>query len=186
MSNIIREGVEPYSTIFERLDAIEASITAITNNISTLSNSVSTVTNKVSSLTNSVSQSNEKIDDLENYVNEVVSDTGWKNFTLASGVSVYSTAQQPRYRKIGKFVILTGAVKGVKQDRTIIGTLPAGFRPSKVISFVQNMSATNGIANIARWQVQTDGDIEMQYNDFPWEELDGTEWFPIDVIFVVD
>lgn len=193
MSNIIREGVEPYSTIFERLDAIEASITAITNNISTISNSVSTlsngvstVTNKVSSLTNTVSQANEKIAELENSVNEVASDTGWKNLTLASGVSVYSSAQQPRYKKIGKFVILTGAVKGVKQDRTIIGTLPAGFRPSKVISFVQNMSATNGIANIARWQVQTDGDIEMQYNDFPWEELDGTEWFPIDVIFVVD
>lgn len=186
MSDILREGVEPYSTIFERLDTLEAMVTNINNSLSTLSNSVSTVTNKVSSLTNSVSQSNEKIGELENSVDTVAFDSGWKNLQLASGVSVYSTAQQPRYRKIGKFVILTGAVKGVKQDRTIIGTLPTGFRPSKVISFVQNMSATNGIANIARWQVQTDGDIEMQYNDFPWEELDGTEWFPIDVIFVVD
>lgn len=165
MSNILREGVEPYSTIFERLDALEERVTAINN---------------------SVTEQNNIITEMKDAVNTATSDTGWRNFTCASGISVYSSAQQPRYRKIGKFVILTGAVKGVKNDRTIIGTLPTGFRPSKVISFVQNMSATNGIANVARWQIQTDGDVEMQYNDYPWEELDGTEWFPIDVIFAID
>lgn len=179
MSNIIREGVEPYSTIFERLDAIEASLGQINSVVSGLSADVT-------KMKNDVSLCNEAIEELRNEVETATADSGWKNLTLASGISVYSSAQQPRYRKIGKFVIVTGAVKGIKGDRTIIGTLPTGFRPSKVISFVQNMSATNGIANIARWQVQTDGDIEMQYNDYPWEELDGTEWYPLDVIFTVD
>lgn len=165
MSNILREGVEPYSTIFERLDELETKTDAIDNRITDLNNTIL---------------------DMEHAIDTATSDTGWANFPVASGISVYSSAQQPRYRKIGKFVILTGAVKGVKKDRTIIGTLPTGFRPSKVISFVQNMSATNGIANIARWQIQTDGDVEMQYNDYPWEELDGSEWFPIDAIFAVD
>lgn len=156
MSNIIREGVEPYSTIFERLDELEVKVTELSGTIA----------------------------EIETAINTATSDTGWVNFPLASGISAYSSAQQPRYRKIGHLVILTGAVKGVKKDKTIIGTLPTGFRPTKVVSFVQNMSATNNIANIARWQIQTDGDVEMQYNDFPWEELDGSEWFPIDAVFL--
>lgn len=179
MSNIIREGVEPYSTIFERLDEIEASLSQTNTTVTTLKSDVTKLKNDVSSC-------NETIEELKNELDNATTDTGWINFPVASGISVYSSAQQPRYRKIGNLVIVTGAVKGITQDRTIIGALPTGFRPTKVISFVQNMSATNGIANIARWQVQTDGEIEMQYNDYPWEELDGTEWFPIDVIFAIN
>lgn len=179
MSNITREGVEPYSTIFERLDAIEASLSQTNTTVTTLKSDVT-------KLKNNVTSSTEMIEELKNELDNATSDTGWIDFPVASGISVYSSAQQTRYRKIGNLVILTGAVKGITKDRTIIGRLPTGFRPTKVISFVQNMSATNGIANIARWQVQTDGDVEMQYNDYPWEELDGTEWFPIDVMFLIN
>ena len=179
MSNIIREGVEPYSTIFERLDELEASMTQTNNTVATLKSDMTKAKSDIASL-------NETVEEFRNELSSATNDTGWINFPVASGISAYSSAQQPRYRKIGNVVILTGAVKGIKKDKTIIGTLPTGFRPTKVVSFVQNMSATNNIANIARWQVQTDGDVEMQYNDFPWEELDGTEWFPIDVMFLMN
>ena len=113
-------------------------------------------------------------------------DSGWIALPLASGISAYSTAQSPEYRKVNETVFIRGAVKGVVKDKTIIGTLPAGFRPNKVVSFTQNMSVTSGIANIARWQIQTDGDIEMQYDDYPYEEYDGSEWYPLDVSFLVN
>lgn len=114
------------------------------------------------------------------------SDSGWIDLPLASGISAYSTAQSPQYRKINNTVYIRGAVKGIKKDKTIIGTLPISFRPTKVVSFVQNMSMSGGVANIARWQIQTDGDIEMQYNYYPWEESDGTEWYAIDANFLND
>lgn len=186
MSNIIRERVEPYSTIFERLDELEASVAQTNSTVSTLNSDVTTLKSNMTKASNDIASLNETVEEFRNELSAATSDTGWINFPVANGVSAYSSAQQPRYRKIGNVVILTGAVKGIKKDKTIIGTLPTGFRPTKVVSFVQNMSATNNIANIARWQVQTDGDIEMQYNDFPWEELDGTEWFPIDVMFLAN
>ena len=120
------------------------------------------------------------------YLLSKVTDSGWKTLPLASGISAYSNAQLPEYRKVGDIVFIRGAVKGVVRDKTIVATLPAGYRPSKVVSFTQNMSMTSGIANIARWQIQTDGDIEMQYDDYPWEEYDGSEWYALDVSFLVN
>lgn len=120
------------------------------------------------------------------YLLPKVEDSGWKNLPLANGISIYSSAQQPQYRKIGNEVWLRGAVKGITGDKTIIGTLPTGFRPTKVVSFVQNMSMHGGFANIARWQIQLDGDIEMQYTDHPFSELSGEDWFAIDANFLND
>lgn len=113
-------------------------------------------------------------------------DSGWIDLPLASGISAYSSSQTPQYRKVGNTVYLRGAVKGIKQDKTIIGTLPTGYRPTKVVSFAQNMSMSGGAANFARWQVQTDGDIEMQYTNHSLIEYEGTEWFPIDANFLND
>lgn len=116
----------------------------------------------------------------------VKADTGWIDLPLASGITSYSAAQSPQYRRINNTVYIRGAVKGIKQDKTIIGTLPTGFRPTKVVSFVQNMSMSGGVANMVRWQVQTDGDIEMQYTDHSLSEYTGTEWFAIDANFLND
>lgn len=113
-------------------------------------------------------------------------DTGWIDLPLASGISAYSSTQYPQYRRINNTVYLRGAVKGIRTDKTIIGTLPGGYRPTKVVSFAQNMSMSGGAANFARWQIQTDGDIEMQYTNHNLIEYEGTEWFPIDVSFLND
>lgn len=113
-------------------------------------------------------------------------DSGWLDLPLADGISSYSSAQSPQYRKINNTVYIRGAVKGIKTDKTIIATLPVGFRPTKVVSFVQNMSMNGGVANMVRWQVQTDGDIEMQYTDHSLSEYTGSEWFALDVNFLND
>lgn len=113
-------------------------------------------------------------------------DTGWVDLPLKTGISAYSSAQFPQYRRINNTVYIRGAVKGITGDKTIIGTLPSGYRPTKVVSFVQNMSMHGGLANIARWQVQLDGDIEMQYTDHPFSELSGDDWFALDASFLND
>ena len=67
--------------------------------------------------------------------NEVdMTDSGWIDLPLASGITAYSEAQKPRYRKIGKTVFLSGVYKGVTSENTTIATLPSGYRPTyKVI-----------------------------------------------------
>lgn len=113
-------------------------------------------------------------------------DSGWIDLPLANGISSYSSTQSPQYRKINNTVYIRGAVKGIRTDKTIIATLPSGFRPTKVVSFVQNMSMSGGVANMVRWQVQTDGDIEMQYTNHSLSEYTGDEWFALDVNFLND
>lgn len=56
MSNITREGVEPYSTIFERLDAIEASLSQTNTTVTTLKSDVTKLKNNVTSSTEMIEE----------------------------------------------------------------------------------------------------------------------------------
>lgn len=58
-------------------------------------------------------------------------DSGWIDLPLATGISVYSEAQRPCYRKIGNEVFISGVIKGVTASDTVVATLPAGYRPNK-------------------------------------------------------
>lgn len=66
-----------------------------------------------------------------NYINHT--DSGWLDLPLADGITAYSEAQKPRYRRVGKEVFLAGVFKGVTAADTLVATLPAGFRPSKKV-----------------------------------------------------
>lgn len=110
-------------------------------------------------------------------------DTGWKTLTLASGVTAYSNAQTPKYRKIGNVVYLYGAVKGITTLSKVIGTLPDGYRPVKSMSYTQNTSMQDSHPHFIRIQIQVNGDIDIQAST---NDISVTTWFPIDTQFLVD
>lgn len=110
-------------------------------------------------------------------------DSGWITLPLASGVSAYSNAQLPQYRKVGNTVYIRGAVKGITTVPKVIGTLPAGFRPTQVRSFVQNTSVQDSHPHFTRMQVQTNGDIEIRYTT---NDISASTWFPIETSFLND
>ncbi len=62
-----------------------------------------------------------------------VFNSGWLDLTLNSGVNPFNEEQKPRYRRVGKEVFITGVVKNISANNTVIATLPANYRPSKKI-----------------------------------------------------
>lgn len=112
-----------------------------------------------------------------------VVDSGWLTLPLASGITAYSDAQMPQYRKIGDVVYIRGAVKGITTNEKVVATLPEGYRPTRAKSYVQNMTASGTIANFTRMQVQADGDIEMQWNTY---ENNANYWYCLDTEFLVN
>lgn len=110
-------------------------------------------------------------------------DSGWKTLTLESGVSAYSNAQLPQYRKVGNTVYVRGAVKGVTQLSKVVAILPEGFRPTQVRSYVQNTTVQDSHPHFTRVQIQTDGSIEIKAST---NDISANTWFPIETSFLND
>ena len=111
-------------------------------------------------------------------------DTGWLNLSFANGVR--SHGAHPQCRRIGNIVYLRGAFTGIQRNATVCTTLPVGFRPSgQSHPFIQNTSMQGGLAFVSRWQVRTNGDIELESVNRPDGFADG-RWFPINTSFLID
>ena len=156
------------STIFERLDALEATVTSLNSDINNI---------------------NRRFTSLEETVEEMLDaeiDTGWITLPLASGITAYNEANTPQYRKIGKLVVVRGTVKGITARNTVIGTLPTGFRPTKANPYVQNTSlGTGNYATQTRLTLTTTGEVKLEaISDNAVFGAD--KWFPIATIFLID
>lgn len=156
------------STIFERLDALEAQVNGLITDFNYMGR---------------------KIVNLEETVEELINaqeDTGWITLPLASGITAYNEANTPQYRKIGKLVVIRGTVKGVTGRNTVIGTLTEGFRPTKANPYVQNTSLGSGnFATQTRLTVTTTGDVKLEaISDNAVFGAD--KWFPIATMYLVN
>lgn len=109
-------------------------------------------------------------------------DAGWVNLTLTSGVASYGGTQTPQCRKVGNTVFVRGAVKNVL-GAGVLATLPVGCRPERVFHFLQNKSASGGVPMIARWKIESDGDIVMVFSE---DHATATHWFALDTTFLVN
>ena len=113
-------------------------------------------------------------------VQEQLTDTGWSDLPLNTGISAYNAEQTPRYRKIGKVVYLSGVFKGVTANNTIVGTLPEGFRPSKKIMFcIPSVSQC-----MSRISITSDGIITHERATV--EPLNASNWHSIACNFTID
>lgn len=156
------------STIFERLDALEAAVNGLNTDINYMGR---------------------KIVNLEETVEELINaqgDTGWITLPLAAGIMAYNEANIPQYRKIGNLVVIRGTVKGITARNTVIGNLPAGFRPNKANPYVQNTSlGANNYATQTRLTVTTTGDVKLEaISDNAIFGAD--KWFPIATMYLVN
>lgn len=62
-----------------------------------------------------------------------VFDSGWIDLPLTGSVIAFNDEQKPRYRRIGKEVFISGVVKNISANETIIATLPVNYRPCKKV-----------------------------------------------------
>lgn len=87
-----------------------------------------------------------------------VFDSGWIDLTLNTGVLAFNEEQKPRYRRIGKEVFITGVVKNISANETVIATLPTNYRPSKKIIIAVPSTSTK----FSRISVLTTGAINYE------------------------
>lgn len=142
----------------------------IYEDIATLQAQMTDAQNDISALEQALAQS-------------AITDTGWLNLPLADGIQPYGGA--PQYRKIGKLVAIRGAVKNVLAPGPI-ATLPAGYRPTYSVPYVQNTSMrSTTCAMYDRMIIGVDGVIQVQaISDGAAFAAD--KWFPLHCTFLVD
>ena len=115
-------------------------------------------------------------------------DSGWQTLSLASGVDVYSTGMDPKYRKVDDTVYITGQVKPkaeVAANGTLdIGTLPSGYRPA-----IEQMKICQG-SGTAIWNLRVfEGGIvraERYRSGNTATAMSTTTWLPFSISFMVN
>lgn len=111
-------------------------------------------------------------------------DSGWKTLPLADNIETYG-GSVPQYRKIGKLVIVRGAVKNVLASG-VIAILPAGYRPAYSVPYPQNTSLRIGnFAMFSRMIVGSDGRIRVEAIT-DGAEFTADRWIPINCVFAID
>lgn len=108
-----------------------------------------------------------------------LTDSGWLDLPLATGITAYSDGQKPRYRKIGNEVFLSGVYKGAVGENVTIATLPSGYRPTKKV-ILPCASVGQMFSKIS---IETNGEIVL--NRASIEPLISENWHSIACSFTV-
>lgn len=109
-----------------------------------------------------------------------VYDSGWVDLALSGDVIAFNEEQKPRIRRIGKVVYITGVVKNISANDTVIAVLPANRRPTKKVIFAIPSTGTK----FSRISILTNGTITYeQSND---GVITSSNWHSIACSFVCD
>lgn len=108
----------------------------------------------------------ERISSLEAWVGDYTAMTPWAEVPLETAYystspldNVWSSAAQPlAYRAIGDMVMVDGAVNTVATGGNHVGTLPVGYRPLRIVSFIY-IFANDSLAQ--RGIIELDGKIRL-------------------------
>ena len=122
-------------------------------------------------------------------LNRDLIDTDWIYPTISGGFAEYTSGWRPRYRKIGKWVEICGAVRpsknlSVGQDPITIFTMPEGFRPPVQIPQL----CQGSLRSIWYFEVSNNGDVTVSrsrssFNSYDIADTDA--WFPFNTMYFV-
>ena len=116
-------------------------------------------------------------------------DTGWKDLTLPSGFSHYTSDQKAQYRRYKNTVYVRGAIKNTnaftpsESSPTLIGTIgDTNCRPIAEIRTVQQGSGMNRFL----LYVNTDGTLKMaRYGTTAYSQVGADAWLNVGCSFLV-
>ena len=116
-----------------------------------------------------------------------LTDSGWQNITLASGVSagaIGGTTYTPQCRKINGIVYLKGCISFTAQSTAKqVGTVPTGYRPD---TLVYKLACTGGV-RYARLIVSSGGAITVDwiYNANGTQVTSGSiTWLELNISYI--
>lgn len=121
---------------------------------------------------------------------EKIADTGWKDLKFSKKFEDYNetASNNPKYRKIGKVVMLQGLATPVEKtpaDSTQVElfTIPEEIRPSKV--FYQLCQGTG--SNKWLLTVNTNGVVAFsRYGTTDWTSANPGNWLPFNIVYFID
>lgn len=115
-----------------------------------------------------------------------LTDSGWQNLTLSSGVTVGSIGGTPQCRRIGKMVYIRGSVAFTASSSSkTVATIPDGYRPP---TQMYKMGVTGG-TRYSRMYVATGGGIGVDwiYNVNGTQVTSGSiAWYDINISYLID
>lgn len=121
-------------------------------------------------------------------VNDLLSDTGWKNLTLKNGVEPYDDFGRPRYRIFRQGdvtqVSIKGSVVNLTENKTVIAELPFNENMRQHHSYVQvtDLEDDKGTA-MNRWSIEPNGEIKVLSLGNKDKVTKGT-WHAVDTTFI--
>lgn len=108
-----------------------------------------------------------------------LTDSGWIDLALATGITAYSADQKPQYRKIGNEIYLRGVYRGASGTNITVATLPSGFRPAKKI-----IAACASVGQMfSKISIETDGRIILNRSSI--EPIGAENWHSIACSFSI-
>lgn len=111
--------------------------------------------------------------------------------TIASGWANYTSGQGPLCRKQGDVVTFLWqckptSSKTINATRTTVCTIPAGYRPPRMVSTIQQGTGTR----VFEMSVQTNGEVQVarlrNMNSTSYDTADSSFWFPLSMTWIID
>lgn len=98
---------------------------------------------------------------LDSKLSNFMSDSGWINFTLESGVQSFDSTSTPAVRCNYNRIYLRGAVKNLTAVGTTICTLPIAYRPSQNHIWTSSAIGSGVVSATVTLEAQTTGSIKL-------------------------
>lgn len=172
---------------YYKIEANEDNIKKLQTDIENLTQSDEDTKEKIENVINDISTIN---DNLKN----MITTTDWVDIVLTENIEKYNDTETPQY-KITSFngieiVYIRGSVKGITERNTVIGNIPLSKNLDQKHPFTQVCTLKRNDKDelytpINRWEIKTNGDIELILLDIPPNDIKGTEWCPISTNFII-
>lgn len=124
----------------------------------------------------------EKLQQLDAKIAPLLSDSGWVDLALESGVETFDSTTTPAVRRYGNNVYIRGAIKGLSTAPATICTLPVNMRPAMNHQYTTSALLNGSLIN-CMIEVKTTGQVTLRAKS---RTIPADAMLPVSTSFVVE
>ncbi|WP_436860513.1 hypothetical protein [Staphylococcus caeli] len=151
---------------------------------------IDSLKDEISSVSSGIAGIQSQINILQTAISSIpnITDTGWVDIQLKTGITAFTASETPQARLLSVngvyFLSLRGAVKGAT-GRGTIASIPSSISSEikNSIPFAQNTTFINNLANFIRLRIKTNGDIDLEGST--QNPILNSHWLPIDITIML-
>lgn len=162
--------------------------------VETLQSDVENIKQDDEEFNTKINEAISKISEIDEKIKNMTTSTGWVDIVLSENIEKYNDNETPQYKITstnGEYQVdIRGSVKGITERNVVIGNVPLPVNLEQKHPFTQVCTLKRNEKGdlyipINRWEVNTNGDIEMVLLNIPPNDISGTEWCPISTSFQI-